>query len=141
MPMSDVMGGFAPYVPWTVLISAGLIGAARVRTRTEDEGMLGEMECEWRLAVGDSQQVFSMRAVGTMVNSPQDVRGLARLGEDEGLGLGVAVGPRLVPDAGDGIGGGRQGVRPAEGSRGRSQRPHDAGTRRGHFAVISGEVM
>jgi hypothetical protein len=53
--MSDVMGGFAPYVPWTVLMSAGLIGAASVRTRTEEEGMLGEIECEWRL-IGHGQQ-------------------------------------------------------------------------------------
>lgn len=30
-------------------MSAGLIGAARARTRTDEDGMLGEMECVWRL--------------------------------------------------------------------------------------------
>lgn len=32
-------------------MSAGLIGAARARTRTDEDGMLGEMECVWRLCV------------------------------------------------------------------------------------------
>lgn len=36
-------------MPWTVLMSAGLMGAARVRRRTEEEGTEGEMECLWML--------------------------------------------------------------------------------------------
>lgn len=31
-------------------MSAGLIGAARERTRTEEDGRLGEMECVCRLS-------------------------------------------------------------------------------------------
>lgn len=49
VPIRDVNGGFDPYVPWTVLISAGLMGAASDRSRTEEDGMEGEMECEWSL--------------------------------------------------------------------------------------------
>ena len=36
-------------MPWMVLISAGLMGAARARRRTADEGMEGEIECLWTL--------------------------------------------------------------------------------------------
>lgn len=45
------------------------------------------------------------RAAGS--SSPQDVDRLACLGEDEGFGLGVAVGAGLVPDGGgaEGLGG------------------------------------
>ena len=39
-------------MPWTVLMSAGLMGAASERRRTEEEGMLGEMEWVWRLQRG-----------------------------------------------------------------------------------------
>jgi hypothetical protein len=44
VPIREVKGGLEPYVPWTVLISAGLMGAASVRTSTEFEGIDGEIE-------------------------------------------------------------------------------------------------
>jgi hypothetical protein len=56
--MRFVKGGFEPYVPWMVLISAGLMGAASDRTRTEEEGMEGEMEWVWTL-FGVSSLVFN----------------------------------------------------------------------------------
>ena len=45
VPMREVKLGFTPYVPWIVFTSAGLMGAARVRRRMEEEGREGEMEC------------------------------------------------------------------------------------------------
>lgn len=39
-------------MPWTVLMSAGLMGAARARMRTVDAGIVGEMECLWMLQQG-----------------------------------------------------------------------------------------
>lgn len=43
--MREVKLGWEPYVPWTVLMSAGLMGAARARSRTALEESEGEMEC------------------------------------------------------------------------------------------------
>lgn len=45
VPMREVKLGWEPYVPWTVLMSAGLMGAARARSRTALEESEGEMEC------------------------------------------------------------------------------------------------
>lgn len=44
VPISEVNAGFEPYVPCIVFMSAGLIGAARERTRTEDCGIEGDIE-------------------------------------------------------------------------------------------------
>lgn len=44
-----------------VLMSAGLMGAARARMRTVDEGMDGETECLWMLHLG---QLLAMYGCG-----------------------------------------------------------------------------
>ena len=44
VPISDVKVGLEPYVPCIVFMSAGLIGAARERTRMEDCEIEGEIE-------------------------------------------------------------------------------------------------
>lgn len=54
MPISGEKLGFTPYVPWIVFTSAGLIGAARARRRTEEDGRLGEMEWVCNLEREDS---------------------------------------------------------------------------------------
>lgn len=56
VPIRDVNGGLEPYVPWIVFISAGLIGAARDLTRTEDSGIEGDMECVCSLSTRISIQ-------------------------------------------------------------------------------------
>lgn len=59
VPKIDVNGGLDPYVPWTVLISAGLIGAARDLRSTEFVGSVGEIECVWSLFLLAFQAQYS----------------------------------------------------------------------------------
>ncbi len=64
VPTRELKGGLEPYVPCIVFMSAGLIGAARARRRTELGGMDGEMECVCRLAGDGSCQHFAHLLLG-----------------------------------------------------------------------------
>lgn len=76
--------------------SAGLMGAARVRRRTEDEGRSGEMECVWSLGGGIAvSRSDEERERGGVICSLQHILWLAVLAEHEGLCLRISIWPRL----------------------------------------------
>lgn len=51
-------------MPWTVFISAGLMGAARARSRTDLEEREGEMECVCSLGVVSRSNCPSLASSG-----------------------------------------------------------------------------